>query len=93
MVTTNHLSPITSLPLLLLVLFAFSDIPGPIPIGFNMSRRFCCALVATVLGIFLASCNNASPEKYFDEAVLNVNLITPFGGQAALYSLAILRLN
>ena len=53
-----------------------------------MSRRFCSALVAIALGLFLASCNSASPENYFDEAVLNVNLITPFGGLAALNSLA-----
>jgi hypothetical protein len=52
-----------------------------------MGRRFCSALIAIALGLSLASCNNASPEKYFDEAVLNVNLITPFGGQAALNSL------
>ena len=53
-----------------------------------MGQRFCSALIAIALGLSLTSCNNASPEKYFDEAVLNVNLITPFGGQAALYSLA-----
>jgi|HubBroStandDraft_4_1064222.scaffolds.fasta_scaffold431780_2 hypothetical protein len=52
-----------------------------------MGRRICSALIAIALGLSLASCNNASPEKYFDEAVLNVNLITPFGGQAALNSL------
>jgi hypothetical protein len=53
-----------------------------------MGRRFCSALIAIALGLSLTSCNNVSPEKYFDEAVLNVNLITPFGGQAALNSLA-----
>ena len=45
-------------------------------------------IIALALGLLLSSCNNATPENYFDEAVLNVNLITPFGGQAALYSLA-----
>jgi len=52
-----------------------------------MGRRF-SPLIAVVLSLVLASCNNASPEDYFDEAVLNVNLITPFGGLAALNSLA-----
>jgi hypothetical protein len=52
-----------------------------------MGRRF-SPLIAVVLSLVLASCNNASPENYFDEAVLNVNLITPFGGLAALNSLA-----
>jgi hypothetical protein len=52
-----------------------------------MGRRF-SPLIAVALSLFLASCNNASPENYFDEAVLNVNLITPFGGLAALNSLA-----
>ena len=53
-----------------------------------MSKKFWSALVAFGVGSFLSSCNFASPETYFDEAVLNVNLITPFGGQAALSSLA-----
>jgi hypothetical protein len=53
-----------------------------------MGRRFCFAFIALALGLVLASCNNTSPENYFDEAVLNVNLITPFGGLAALNSLA-----
>ena len=53
-----------------------------------MGRRFCFTLIALVFGLVLSSCNNASPENYFDEAVLNVNLITPFGGLAALNSLA-----
>jgi hypothetical protein len=53
-----------------------------------MSKKFWSALVAFSVGSFLSSCNFASPETYFDEAVLNVNLITPFGGQAALNSLA-----
>jgi hypothetical protein len=52
-----------------------------------MGRRF-SPLIAVALSLVLASCNNASPENYFDEAVLNVNLITPFGGLAALNSLA-----
>ena len=41
-----------------------------------------------MLSLCLSSCNFASPETYFDEAVLNVNLITPFGGQAVLSSFA-----
>jgi hypothetical protein len=53
-----------------------------------MGRRFSSPLIAVALSLVLASCNNASPENYFDEAVLNVNLITPFGGLAALNSLA-----
>ena len=53
-----------------------------------MNHRFRSALIAFAVGLLLASCNNATPENYFDEAVLNVNLITPFGGQAALYALA-----
>lgn len=52
-----------------------------------MGRRF-SPLIAVALSLVLASCNNASPEDFFDEAVLNVNLITPFGGLAALNSLA-----
>ena len=40
------------------------------------------------IGGFLSACNFTTPEIYFDEAVLNVNLITPFGGQAILDSLA-----
>ena len=53
-----------------------------------MNHGFRSAFIALALCSLLPSCNNASPENYFDEAVLNVNLITPFGGQAALYSLA-----
>jgi TRAP-type mannitol/chloroaromatic compound transport system substrate-binding protein len=53
-----------------------------------MNRRFRTALIVLAVGPLLSSCNNATPENYFDEAVLNVNLITPFGGQAALYSMA-----
>ena len=53
-----------------------------------MNRRFRTVLIVLVVGPLLSSCNNATPENYFDEAVLNVNLITPFGGQAALYSMA-----
>ena len=53
-----------------------------------MSRRFTFVLIAITLGLSLTSCNNASPEKYFDEAVLNVNLISAFWGQRAQYSLA-----
>jgi len=56
--------------------------------AYIMSKKFWSALVAFGVGSFLSSCNFASPETYFDEAVLNVNLITPFGGQAALNSLA-----
>jgi hypothetical protein len=53
-----------------------------------MNRRLRSASIALAVSYLLSSCNNASPENYFDEAVLNVNLITPFGGQAALYSMA-----
>jgi hypothetical protein len=53
-----------------------------------MNHRFRFALIALAVGSLLSSCNNATPENYFDEAVLNVNLITPFGGQAALQSLS-----
>src|ERR1700758_5480859 len=53
-----------------------------------MDHRFCPAVIAFAVGLLLTSCNNATPKNYFDEAVLNVNLITPFGGQAALQSLA-----
>ena len=53
-----------------------------------MNRRFRSVLIVLAVGSLLSSCNNATPENYFDEAVLNVNLITPFGGQAALYSMA-----
>jgi hypothetical protein len=53
-----------------------------------MNRRFRSLFIAFALSLLLSSCNDATPENYFDQAVLNVNLITPFGGQAALYSLA-----
>lgn len=53
-----------------------------------MNRRFRSVLIVLAVGSLLSSCNNATPENYFDEAVLNVNLITPFGGQGALYSMA-----
>jgi hypothetical protein len=53
-----------------------------------MNRRFRSALIVLAVGSLVSSCNNATPENYFDEAVLNVNLITPFGGQAALYAMA-----
>jgi hypothetical protein len=53
-----------------------------------MNRRFRSVWIVVALSSLLSSCNNATPETYFDEAVLNVNLITPFGGQAALQSLA-----
>ena len=52
-----------------------------------MSKRF-SIVITFVLGCCLSSCNFATPENYFDEAVLNVNLITPFGGEAALRSFA-----
>jgi hypothetical protein len=53
-----------------------------------MNHRFRSAFIAFAVGLLLTSCNNPTPKNYFDEAVLNVNLITPFGGQAALQSLA-----
>jgi hypothetical protein len=53
-----------------------------------MNHRFRSVFIAFAVGLLLASCNNPTPKNYFDEAVLNVNLITPFGGQAALQSLA-----
>jgi hypothetical protein len=53
-----------------------------------MNHRFVSAFIALAAGLLLSSCNFTTPENYFDEAVLNVNLITPFGGQAALNSLA-----
>jgi hypothetical protein len=53
-----------------------------------MSKKFCFALVAFSVGPLLSSCNFATPENYFAEAVLNVNLINPFGGQAVLNSFA-----
>jgi hypothetical protein len=43
-------------------------------------------LVAFSVGFFLSSCNFATLENYFDQAVLNVNPIAPFGGQAAFNS-------
>ena len=53
-----------------------------------MNRQFSSTLIAVAVSSFLSSCNFTTPENYFDEAVLNVNLITPFGGQAALSSFA-----
>jgi hypothetical protein len=53
-----------------------------------MDHRFRPAVIAFAVGLLLTSCHKATPENYFDEAVLNINLITPFGGQAALQSLA-----
>jgi len=53
-----------------------------------MNQRFRSGLMMLGLICLLSSCNQASPESYFDEAVLNVNLITPFGGEAILYTLA-----
>jgi hypothetical protein len=53
-----------------------------------MIKKFWAVLVAFGVGSFLFSCNFTTPENYFDEAVLNVNLITPFGGQAVLNSFA-----
>jgi hypothetical protein len=44
--------------------------------------------MAFALGSLLSSCNNATPENYFDEAVLNVNLITPCSGQGAINTFA-----
>ena len=41
-----------------------------------MNRRFRTVLIVLAVGPLLSSCNNATPENYFDEAVLNVNLIT-----------------
>jgi len=53
-----------------------------------MNCRFRSASIAFAVGLLLSSCNNATPQTYFDQAVLNVNLITSFGGKAALYSFA-----
>jgi hypothetical protein len=53
-----------------------------------MDHRFRSAVTAFAVGLLLTSCNNATPENYFAKAVLNVSLITPFGGQAALHALA-----
>ncbi|MFT3912294.1 MAG: hypothetical protein QM737_22900 [Ferruginibacter sp.] len=36
---------------------------------------------------FFVSCNTATPEKYFDEAVLNTNSLAGFGGDGALRQL------
>lgn len=51
-----------------------------------MNHRFRSAFIAFAVGLLVSSCNFTTPENYVDEAVLNVNLITPFGGQAALNS-------
>jgi hypothetical protein len=53
-----------------------------------MNQRFRSGLMMLGLICLLSSCNQASPEKYFDEAVLNVNLITSFWGQRMAYTLA-----
>jgi len=53
-----------------------------------MSKRRRSVITTFAIGCFVSACNFTTPENYFDEAVLNVNLITPFGGQAILDSLA-----
>ena len=56
--------------------------------GVHYEQEVWSALVAFSVGSFLSSCNFAPPGTYFEGAVLNVNLITPFGGQAVLNSFA-----
>jgi hypothetical protein len=48
------------------------------------------SLAAIVLGLslFLSGCNSTTPENYFQEAVLNTNLLHTFGGQGALSDMA-----
>jgi hypothetical protein len=48
------------------------------------------SLAAVLLGLslFLSACNSATPEKYFEEAVLNTNILHTFGSQGALSDLA-----
>lgn len=41
---------------------------------YSLLPLLCCVL--------LTACNTASPEKYFDVAVLNTNMISGFGGDA-----------
>jgi hypothetical protein len=52
-----------------------------------MSEKFCSALVAFSVGFSYPPATLPLRKIYFDKAVLNVNPITPFGGQAASNSL------
>ena len=52
-----------------------------------MSEKFCSALVAFSVGFSYPPATLPLRKIYFDKAVLNVNPITPFGGQAAFNSL------
>lgn len=45
---------------------------------------FCLAISAC---LFFSSCNTATPENYFDVAVLNTNVIQGFAGRAHSYEL------
>jgi hypothetical protein len=38
-------------------------------------------IVSAGIGLLLAACNTATPEKYFDVAVLNANTLSRFGGK------------
>ena len=53
-----------------------------------MNHRFRSAFIAIALCSLLPSCNNVTPENYFDEAVLNVNLIDTkyLAGYQALFN-------
>jgi hypothetical protein len=56
--------------------------------AYIMSKKFGPHWLPLALALSYPPANFAPPGTYFEEAVLNVNLITPFGGQAVLNSFA-----
>jgi hypothetical protein len=53
-----------------------------------MRKNFSLAAVLFALSLSFSACNSATPENYFEEAVLNTNLLHTFGGQGALTDMA-----
>jgi len=54
----------------------------------TMRKNLSLAAILLAPALFLSACNSATPENYFEEAVLNTNLLHTFGGQGALSDLA-----
>jgi hypothetical protein len=64
--------------ILLIPFLPLCNMPRSFTIKENRMRNMITALL--LAGLMLSSCNNASPQDYFGQAVLNCNLLSGFAG-------------
>ena len=69
---------------------SIGGIKGVICLSTTDAMRKNRSLAAILLGLslFLSGCNFTTPKNYFEQAVLNTNLLHAFGGQGALSDMA-----